>query len=454
MYPRAMPRFARLLATLALLAPAVGGAQSAGDAPIQSGPMVGHAEMRAAQLWLQTKRPVGVRFEYWDEATPRKVLTTPEIRTTRENAFIAKSVISLLEPGRTYRYAVVVDGRRVARPYPLKFQTPPLWQWRTEPPEFTVAIGSCTYINDPPYDRPGTPYGGDYQIFPAIAAKQPQAMIWLGDNCYLREADSGSRETVLYRYTHSRSTPEMQPLLAACSHYAIWDDHDYGPNDSDRAYRDKLNTRAAFELFTANPTYGFPERPQLTTTMFSWGDVDFFLMDDRTDRAPNQRKTGEKPYLGQAQVRWLVDSLISSLATFKIVCIGNQVLNPARAAGIETYAHFAVEQKELLDTIAAEGIHGVIFVTGDRHHAELTRMPREGTYPLYDITTSPLTAGVSVRGESEANTWRVPDTYLKERNFALLKFNGPRKERVLTVQLCRTDGSVAWERVIPARELQ
>ena len=188
--------------------------------------------------------------------------------------------------------------------------------------------------------------------------------------------------------------------------------------------------------------------------MFSWGDVDFFLLDDRTERAPDHRKTGEKPYLGKAQVQWLVDSLISSLATYKIVCIGNQVLNPARAAGIETYAHFVAEQKELLDTIAAEGIRGVVFVTGDRHHAELTRMPREGTYPLYDLTTSPLTAGVSPRGDNEANTWRVPDTYLKERNFALLKFSGPRQERVLTIQLCRTDGSVAWERVIPAKELQ
>ncbi len=449
-----MPRFASLAAALVLLAPDLAQAQSARDNPIQSGPMVGHVEMRNAQLWVQTTRAARVRFEYWDEAEPGKINTTTEVRTTRENAWVAKSATGLLEPGRTYRYAVVVDGRRVARPYPLKFQTPPLWQWRTDPPEFTVAVGSCAYINDPPFDRPGEPYGGDYQIFPSIAAKQPQVMIWLGDNCYLREADGGSRESVLYRYTHTRSLPEMQALLAASSHYAIWDDHDYGPNDSDRSNRDKVTTRAAFELFTANPTYGFPERPTLTTTMFSWGDVDFFLMDDRTDRAPNHRKTGERPFLGKPQLEWLIDSLITSTATLKIVCIGNQVLNPAADASVETYAHFAVEQKELLDHIATEGIRGVVFVTGDRHHAELTRMPREGTYPLYDLTTSPLTAGLSSKGENEGNTLRVPGTYLRARNFALLKFSGPRKDRVLTIQLCRTDGTVAWEQVIQARELQ
>ena len=454
MYYRFMNRLAPGLAALLLFMATDVGGQSTRDDPIQSGPMVGHAEMRAAHLWVQTKLPARVRFEYWEEATPQTILTTPERMTKREDAFTAKSVAALLEPGRTYGYAVVVDGKRVLRPYPQKFQTPPLWQWRTDPPEFTVALGSCTYTNDPPYDRPGAPYGGDYQIFTAIAAKEPVAMVWLGDNCYLREADFGSRESVLYRYTHTRSTAEMQPLLAACSNYAIWDDHDYGPNDSDRAYRDKLNTRAAFELFTANPTYGFPERPNLVTSTFSWGDVDFFLMDDRTDRAPNHRKTGDKAFLGRAQVQWLVDSLISSLATYKIVCIGNQVLNPARASAIETYAQFPAEQKELLDAIAAEGIRGVIFVTGDRHHAELTRMPREGTYPLYDLTTSPLTAGLSNRGENEANTYRVPGTFLKERNFALLKFSGPRSDRVLTLQLCRTDGSLAWEQVIPAKELR
>lgn len=450
-----MNRFASALAAGFLFTATAARAEGPrGNSPVQSGPMVGHAEMRAAQLWVQTKQPARVRFEYWDETAPAKVLTTQEVSTKREDAFIAKSVVALLEPDRMYQYAVVVDGKRVPRPYPLKFQTPPLWQWRTDPPEFTVAVGSCTFINDAPYDRPGKPYGGDYQIFTALAAKQPRVMVWLGDNCYLREVDEGSRASVFYRYTHTRSTAEMQPLLAACSNYSIWDDHDYGPNDSDRAFRDKANTRAAFELFSANPTYGFPERPNLVTTMFSWGDADFFLTDNRTDRAPDNRKTGDKPFLGPAQVQWLVDSLISSRAQFKVVCIGSQVLNPARAAGIETYAHYQVEQKTLLDAIAAEGITGVIFLSGDRHHTELTRMPREGTYPLYDLTTSPLTAGLSNRGENEANTWRVAGTYLKERNFALLKFSGPLADRVLTIQVCRTDGSVAWEQAIAAKQLR
>ena len=98
-------------------------------------------------------------------------------------------------------------------------------------PDFRFVIGSCAYINDPPYDRPGEPYGGEYEIFEQIAAQRPDFMIWLGDNVYLREPDWNSEAGILYRYTHTRSLPQLQKLLRICPHYAIWDDHDFGPND-------------------------------------------------------------------------------------------------------------------------------------------------------------------------------------------------------------------------------
>jgi alkaline phosphatase D len=42
--------------------------------------------------------------------------------------------------------------------------------------------------------------------------------------------------------------------------------------------------------------------------------------------------------------------------------------------------------------ILKEGIEGVIFLDGDRHHSEITKLEREGTYPLYDFTISSFTA--------------------------------------------------------------
>ena len=34
-----------------------------------------------------------------------------------------------------------------------------------DPPDLKIALGSCAFINEEKYDRPGDPYGGNYEIF-------------------------------------------------------------------------------------------------------------------------------------------------------------------------------------------------------------------------------------------------------------------------------------------------
>jgi alkaline phosphatase D len=424
---------------------------SAQAPPLQSGPMTGYSEMREAMLWVQTTRPARVRFEYWDSLTPGSRLATEEVGTEARTAFTARAVADRVEPGRVYHYQLILDGRPVALDRPLRFQTQALWQWRTDPPPFRVALGSCFYVNEPPYDRPGTPYGSDFQVLDAIGRARPDAMLWLGDNTYLREADWYSRTGILRRWTHTRSYPGLQPLLGAMHHYATWDDHDYGPNDADRSYRDKRLTREAFGLFWANPGAIFGEEEGVTT-MFQWADVDFFLLDDRWWRMPNDRRTGDRTLLGQLQREWLVDALVKSQAPFKIVVLGGQVLNPAERW--EAFATYPGERDWLLARIAEERVSGVFFVSGDIHHTELTRLDRPGTYPLHDLSVSPLTAGVSRVRTDDRNTLRVPGTVVEEHNFATLDFSGPRTDRRMTVTVWNADGERKWERIVRARELR
>ena len=239
-------------------------------------------------------------------------------------------------------------------------------------------------------------------------------MVWLGDNTYLREADWNSRSGILHRYTHTRAYSGLQPLLASTHHYATWDDHDYGPDNSDRSYWAKGLTREAFELFWPNPSYGVPGVPGIAT-VFEWADTLFVLLDDRTHRSPNDRGTGERTMLGDAQVEWLIDTLVSSTATLKFVAVGGQFLNPYD--GAETFAAFPQERERILRLLEAERIPGVFFLTGDRHRTELSKLERPGLYPLYDLTVSPLTAGV-YRGEGELNSLRVEGTLLQDHNFA------------------------------------
>lgn len=418
---------------------------------LQSGPMVGYSTMMEVLLWVQTNAPANVQIKYWDELRPNNKLSTEEVQTNKRTAFTAKLLADKVEPGNKYVYELSINGKKVNRPYPLKFQTQTLWQWRTDPPDFKMVIGSCAYVNDEPYDRPGAPYGAGYQIFTQIHDKQPELMLWLGDNVYLREADWNSITGIHYRNTHTRSLPELQALLGSSHHYAIWDDHDFGPNNSDRGLWNKEWTLEAFKLFWGNPSFGVNGQPGITT-QFQWADVQFFLLDNRYYRTPNNRISGKRSILGEQQFEWLIDALVKSAAPFKVVAIGGQFLNPV--AGFEHHAIFADERDRLLKAIEQENITGVIFFSGDVHHTELSKLERRGTYPIYDLTISPLTAGPVIWDKPDANYLRIPETLVVERNFALLEFSGKRTDRQMKITDYNVDGKELWNYTIKARDLR
>ena len=73
--------------------------------------------------------------------------------------------------------------------------------------------------------------------------------------------------------------------------------------------------------------------------------------------------------------------------------MGGQFLNPVKA--YENYANWEEERTEIINRISEERITGVIFLSGDRHFSEVTKLPRYGSYDLHDFTISPLTSHLS-----------------------------------------------------------
>lgn len=412
---------------------------------LQSGPMLGYSQMREVMLWVQTTGPASVQFTYWPEISPERIEHTDVYQTVMEEAFTAHLVADKVEPGLKYEYKLLINGKPVELSYPTTFQSQSLWQWRTDPPDFKLALGSCNYVNETVYDRPGTPYGANYQIFSSIYQQKPDMMLWMGDNTYLREVDWNSWSGILKRNTHTRSLPELQPLLASTHHYATWDDHDYGPDNSDRSFIHKEKTLEAFKLFWGNPTYGLPGMGGVTT-QFQWADVEFFLLDDRYFRSPDRRKTGEATQLGEEQIQWLIDALASSYASFKFVVTGGQVLSTAAYA--ETYInYFPEERTRLLKLIEEENLKNVIFLTGDVHHSELSKLALNNGNVLYDFTVSPFTAGPDTR-ELTRNGLVVDGTVVQERNFGTIEVTGPRNQRTLTLRVFNSDGEELWMQTI------
>ena len=421
------------------------------NAILQSGPMVGYCEMTEAAIWLQTTKPATVCIEYFNIDEPKIVFRSENYTTTKDEGFTYHIILDKLTEGKKYKYHVFIDNKKIILPHETTFSSKKLWQWRTDAPDFTVAFGSCNYVNEPDVDRPGKGYGSNHEIFTAIADKNPDIMLWGGDNTYLREADWDSKTGIYHRNTHSRSIKEIQPLLAKTQNFAIWDDHDFGNNDSDRSFYNKYVTQKAFKDFWANKMYGSDvSQKEGTYSTFNWGDAQFFMLDDRFFRSPNDRVTGDHTMLGTTQFNWLIDALTASNASFKIIVIGGQVLNSV--ADTENYGHYPDEKAKLLKEILDNKIKGVLFLTGDRHYAELAKMDRENSYPLYDWTVSPFTSGVAK--ERETNPLKVDGSTFFTHNFGIISFMGDKKNRQLKLTLFDKDGKELWNKVILRSELE
>lgn len=409
-----------------------------------NGPMVGPPDLMEITVWAQCPDGCSAYITYWPAKEPARVISTGTKSSDPDRAHAMDFRLGPLLPGTDYRYVLTAVGAMGARRDTLSFRTQALWKFRTDPPPFSIAMGSCTYINEPAYDRPGRAYGDSYGIFDAIADQKPDMMVWLGDNIYLREPDWGSRSGFLHRYTHTRSTPEMQRLLRSTAHCAIWDDHDFGPNDADGSFVGSTMARELFDVFWPNPTNGVPG-VEGTTSCFSYYDVDLFLMDDRTFRVPADLRTAEPLLFGKQQLDWLIQALKYSDASFKLVAVGSQVLNTASV--YENFSTMPKERAELLRRIEEEGIRGVVFITGDRHFTELSAMDLADGRRIYDLTVSPLTSGT--HSPKEKNDLRVEGTLVEQRNFATVTFSGPKGQRIMTMGVFDAQGRKLWERAIP-----
>jgi alkaline phosphatase D len=429
---------------------------------IISGPMLGPVELRDAKLWIEVSpevKSVAVRFNKKGEVKTKTIL----YKGTLGHEFNPiQLTLGSLDFNATYQYQFLIDGKLSAAKG--EFTTKDLWQWRKPAPDFSFLTGSCSFFNEPVYDRPGRPYGLDSSIFETMAketslpeGRKPAFMLWLGDAWYTREVDYYSEWGLRYRASRDRATPVMQNFLKAMPQLAIWDDHDYGPNDMGKNYVLKDVSRDIWKKYWCNPSYG--ENGQGTYTMFSWGDADFFLTDnrwwrsdDRMKDSVNGRPNPEKRMLGGEQMEWLKNSLLYSRATFKIVVVGSQVLN--RVSTYNKWLDFPAEYDEMMTFLEENKINGVVFLTGDRHHSEILKLERPGTYPLYDITVSPLTSGIHAFGGPEkSNPLRIYGLDEKQ-NYGKISFSGKRGDRKLTVEFLGVQGEKLGEWSASENELK
>lgn len=200
--------------------------------------------------------------------------------------------------------------------------------------------------------------------------------------------------------------------MKATPQRAIWDDHDFGPNDADSSYALKEVSARIFSSVFAETPFEYTKYGDLRWSERR-GTAHFIALDDRTHRGPVGTQV-----LGLAQLEWLSSELEANRdAQVVFVAVGSQVLNLAES--FENMVRYPAERMELLNR-CARFPGTLVFLTGDRHHGEVEELVHGGKR-FIEVCSSPLTSKVFPprSPETEVNTTIVGKP-INQEHFAVI----------------------------------
>lgn len=295
-------------------------------------------------------------------------------------------------------------------------------------------IGSCA-LKAFPF------YLWSFQIFSTMEKRPTDFMIWTGDHVYMLKPWQWESENAMRKaYRNQRNSTRLKSYMSSRPQYAIWDDHDFGPNNAGSEFVNKDTALKVFREMWPNQSYASNEGVYHT---FIHKEAQFFLTDGRYFKIPDTQLLGEK------QLHWLCEELKKSTATFKFVCMGIQAVSDCE---FENFRKYPEEYNYFMKFIQENKIEGIVFFSGDVHFSEVSRLERDRAYPLYDFTISPLTSFPI--NFFTTNTYRIDDTKHNVNNFGEVRFSGSKENRVCTVSCMTRKGEEIWSYSIPAAALK
>ena len=323
---------------------------------------------------------------------------------------------------------------------------------------YRIAFGSCAHQEHP------------LPILNLVVEHKADVFVFLGDNLY---GDTDDMSVLRSKYERLTEKPSYRNLAANTRILATWDDHDYGRNDAGKEYAHKEASKEIFLEFFGEPEdssrrdhSGIYHAEYIEV---AGKTVQILLLDNRTFRDPVLRADSDtqknkdsrffyrldyQPHpqpgptlLGAAQWKWLEGELRKS-ADVRIIASGSQF--GIEYNGYEAWANFPHEQQRMIDLIRETRAEGVIFLTGDVHYAEISRLEPEGGYPLYDLTASGLSSTWKF-ATPNANRIEGP---IMDNHFGMLSLFLEASEPYLQAEVWDIRNNQRIEHTIPLSELE
>lgn len=300
-----------------------------------------------------------------------------------------------------------------------------------------------------------------------VVKHQPDVFVFLGDNIY---GDTEDMDVLRAKYQQLGSKPSYQNLKRHTEILATWDDHDYGMNDVGRHYPHKETSKELFLDFFDEPKDSVRyQREGIYHSVYrEVGDkvIQIILLDGRTFRDDLLRVESQAnkdrryfyhldyaqhndpsvAFLGEAQWAWLEKELRRP-ADFRVIATGTQF--GIEYNGYESWANYPHEQERFVQLIRETRADHIVFISGDVHYAEISKLEHAANYPLYDITSS---------GLSETWLFAAPNINriegpIMDNNFGLLTINLSTAAPNVRAEVWDIRGNQRIEHTIPLAEI-
>jgi alkaline phosphatase D len=419
-----------------------------GESFIGSGPWSGAVTPTSAVVKARITLP---------SAAPRlAVSTSADFRNARffeaEPAFSPGSLVKSfsatnLIPNTAYHYALEIGGA-LEREKAGEFRT-----FREGPASFSFAFGSCA--------RTGSTNG----VFETIRRHGPLFFMNTGDLHYLN-IDRNDRSLFRAAYETVLQSSTQGNLYRHVPFVYVWDDHDFGPNDSDRNASGREASRLTYQEYVPHYPLAAGRGNVPIYQAFTVGRARFILTDLRSERDRAERgDTPRKSMMGGAQKKWFKRELLAANGKYPLIFWVSSVpwirtkgvriypnpkpapkSSPLRSPKGEdlrgrdermrretedSWAGYTTERHELADFIKTNHIRGLCILSGDAHMLAAddgtnSDYATGGGAPIPVLQAAPLDNKSSAKGGPY--TQGVYRCYEGEGCFGLVKVHDERKE--------------------------
>ena len=364
-----------------------------------------------------------------DDAAPARLellathaVVPPALAEPMTGGTLHRFVLSGLKPDTDYAYRfLAADGT----PIDAEARSIRTFPAPDKPASFRFAVASCAKGKDSP-------------VFAAAARQGVRFFVHTGDFHYY-DITENRVESFRKAYDDHLSATRLRALLATIPLIYQWDDHDFGPNDSNRMSPSREASRRNYrELVPHYPlsfaTADSPSGP--TDQAFSVGRVRFILSDLRSERDPTGRRM-----MSAAQDAWLRAQLLAARDAGSPLIFWVSSVPWSGAPGKEDrWQGYPAHRAEIADFIKANGLAGrIVILSGDAHMTAIddgshSDFATGGGAPTRVFQAGPIANRGSYKGGPYSHGARyqsAPDQHLHQ--FGLVDIHDDGKEIRVTL---------------------